>query len=182
MKQIVVRYGLLGGLIVAVVLAAGTIYCYNTGKFEGNMLVGFASMALSFSFVFVAIKQVRDRQGGGVISFGKAFKIGLYITLITSTIYVVTWLICYYFFIPDFMEQFTTYSLNKAKASGMSGVELAKETAKMKEYTEMYKSPLMIILFTYIEILPVGLLVSLIAAAILKKKGNNATSRVSFNS
>ena len=170
MKSIVVKYGLLGGLIVAVVLAAGTLYCYSTGKFEGNMLVGFASMALSFSFVFVAIKQVRDKKDGGFISFGKAFKIGILIALVTSTIYVVTWLITYYCFIPDFMEKFTSYTLNKAQASGITPEKLATETARMKQYTEMYKNPLLIILFTYLEILPVGIVVSLIAAAILKRK------------
>ena len=170
MKQIVVKYGLFGGLIVAAVLAAGTLYCYSTGRFEGNMILGFASMALSFSFVFVAIKQVRDKQHGGIISFGKAFKTGLYVVLITSTIYVVTWLICYYLFIPDFMEKFTSYSLNKAQAGGMNAADLAEETTKMKEYSELYKNPLMVILFTYMEILPIGLLVSVIAAAILKKK------------
>ena len=43
----------------------------------------------------------------------------------------------------------------------------------------MYKSPLMFTLMTYAEIFPVGLIVSLIAAIILKKKGSAAKLQTS---
>lgn len=172
MKQIVLKYGLLGGLIVGLVLCTGTIYCINSGKFEGSMVLGYASMLLAFSFIFVAVKHIRDKQDGGVISFGKAFKVAILVTLVTSTVYVLIWLICYYFFIPDFMEQYTGYMMNKAQAKGLSAAELARQSEQMKQYIDMYKNPLFVILFTYMEILPVGLLVSLLAAFILKRKKN----------
>lgn len=170
MKPIILKSGLLGGLIVAAVMVTGTIYCVRTGKFEGSMVLGYASMILAFSFIFVAVKQVRDKHYGGAISFGKAFKVAILVTLITSTIYVLTWLVCYYFFIPDFMEQYSSYMMSKAQAGGASAAELSKQSEQMKQYIEMYKNPLFVILFTYIEILPVGLLVSLLAALILKRK------------
>lgn len=170
MKQIILRNGLLGGLIVGLVLSAGTLYSYGTGKFEGSMVLGYASMLLAFSFIFVAVKQVRERLCNGSISFGKALKVALLVTLITSTVYVLVWLICYYFFVPDFMEQYSAYMMEKARASGMSARQLAAEADKMKMYSDMYKNPIMIILFTYVEILPVGILVSLVAAALLKKR------------
>lgn len=179
MKPIVLKYGLLGGLIVSLVLCACTIYCANTGKFEGSMVLGYASMILAFSFIFVAVKHIRDKQDDGAISFGKAFKVAILITLVTSTVYVLVWLVCYYFFIPDFMEQYTSYTLNKAQAQGVSAAELSKQTEQMKEYADMYKNPLFVVLLTYMEILPVGLLVSLLAAFILKRKkdGMQGTDR-----
>jgi hypothetical protein len=170
MKQIITRYALMGGAIVAAVLIGGALYCYNTGKFEGSMLLGFAAMLLAFSFIFVAVKKQRDQFNGGVISFGQAFKTGVIMALITSTIYVVTWLICYYLLVPDFMQQFSDYTMNKLKASGASAAEIASESATQAKYIEMYKNPFFVILFTYIEILPLGILVSLVAAFILKKK------------
>lgn len=178
MKSIVLKYGFIGGLIVAAVMLTGTIYCYNSGDFEGSMVLGYASMLLAFSFIFVAVKQVRDKQRGGFITFGQAFKTALFVTLVTSSIYVVTWLICYYCFLPDFMEQYTSAMMSKAQASGMKGAALAEKSEEMKGYVEMYKNPLFVILFTYIEILPVGLLVSLIAALVLKKKQQGANSDV----
>lgn len=170
MKPVVLKNGIIGGLIVAAVMLTGTIYCVNTGKFEGSMVLGYASMLLAFSFIFVAVKQVRDKQRGGLISFGQAFKVAILVTLVTSTIYVLCWLICYYVFIPDFMEKYTSAMMAKAQAQNLTAVQLAEKSAEMKGYVDMYKNPVFVILFTYVEILPVGLLVSLIAAAILKKK------------
>ena len=173
MKQVVLKYGLIGGLIVTAVMLTGTLYCVNTGKFEGSMVIGYASMLLAFSFIFVAVKQVRDKQNGGVISFGKAFKTALLVTLVTSTIYVVVWLICYYCFIPDFMDKYAAHMMEKARSEGLSTAALAEKSAQMDQYKEMYRNPLLVLLFTYVEILPVGLLVSLLAALILKRKRNS---------
>ena len=178
MKPIVLKYGLIGGVIVAAILISGTIYCYSTGTFEGSMVLGYASMILAFSFIFVAVKQVRDKQNGGVISFGKAFKVGFLVALVTSTIYVLVWLVCYYLFIPDFMEQYSSAMMSKAQAGGASAAELAEKAKEMEKYKELYKNPVFVILFTYVEILPVGLLVSLLAALILKRKNNNDNTAV----
>ena len=177
-KNVLLRYGTFGGLIVASVLVISTSYCTQTGQYEGNMIIGYAAMILAFSLIFVAVKQVRDKQNGGVISFGKAFKAALLVTLVTSTIYVVIWLICYYFFIPDFMDKYTAYVLNKAKTDGTSATEFARQTAQMQTYSDMYKNPLFVILLTYMEIIPVGIIVSLVAALILKRKNNQSQKNV----
>lgn len=170
MKRIVLVYGAISGVIISLFLVSSIGYCYASGNFEGNMLVGYASMILSFSLIFVGIKNFRDKQNEGIISFGKAFQIGLYITLIASTCYVLTWLIDYYFFIPDFMEKFSNHALEMAKSNGESAAEISQKSKEMETYKEMYKSPIGVTLLTYLEILPVGLLVSVISALILKKK------------
>ncbi|WP_435354319.1 DUF4199 domain-containing protein [Emticicia sp. SJ17W-69] len=170
MKKIVLVNGAISGIIVSLFLVFSVGYCYATSNFQGNMWVGYASMLLAFSLTFVGIKNFRDKQNEGVISFGKAFQIGLYISLIASSFYVITWLIDYYFFIPDFMEKFGGQAVESAKSSGASASEISKISTEIESYKEMYKTPLGVILLTYMEILPVGLVVSLISALILKKK------------
>lgn len=172
MKNTILSYGLIGGLFVGTVLSASTVYYSKNGAFDGGMVLGYAAMILAFSLIFVALKNIRDKQNGGFISFGKAFKAALLITLVTSTVYVLVWLICYYAFIPDFMEKYTAYTLHKAKEANVSAEEFAKQKAQMDMYAGMYKNPLYIIGFTYMEIVPVGLIVSLIAALIIKRKKN----------
>jgi hypothetical protein len=105
-----------------------------------------------------------------VISFGKAFKIGIVIVLIASTIYVVAWLIAYYCFMPDFFEKFAGQQLAELKADGATQLEIDKKTKEMADLTRMVKNPLFNAMMAYAEILPVGLIVTLISALILKRK------------
>lgn len=170
MKKIVIVHGIIGGLITAGMFLVTMGLYHNNGNFEGGMWIGYASMLLAFSLIFVAIIRFRDKFNNGSISFGKAFRIGLYITLIASTIYVITWLVDYYVFIPDFADKYAAATIDKLKATGASAAEIASTVKQMDSFKEMYKNPVMVILFTYLEILPVGLLMSLIAALILKRK------------
>ncbi len=170
MKKNILIFGLIAGLIASSMLIAMTITCYNSGKFEGNMWLGYTFMLVAFSFIFVGVKNYRDQFNGGVITFGKAFKIGALIALIAGTVYVAIWLICYYFFVPDFMEKFTANFVEDLKAKGTSAVKIKEEVAAMDFYKDMYKTPFGVILLTYMEILPVGLIISVIAALILRRK------------
>jgi hypothetical protein len=171
MKKNVIVFGCIAGLIVATFMGISmAIYSGNGHNFDYGMLVGYASMLLAFSFVFVGIKNYRDKYNNGLITFGQAFKTGFFISLIASTVYVITWLVEYYFFIPDFMDQYAQHMLDKAKESGISAEEMSKKATEMNSYKELYKSPVMVILLTYMEILPLGILVTLVSALILKRK------------
>jgi hypothetical protein len=173
MKKNGIIFGLIAGAIVSGLMAITMTMCYANGHSNGSMYLGYATMLIAFSMIFVAVKNYRDKYNGGEITFGKGFIIGLYISLIASTCYVIAWLIIYYNFMPDFMDKYATQVLAEAKAGGATAKELSEETAKMDSYKQMYKNPVFIILFTYMEILPVGLIIAVIASLILKKKPNN---------
>lgn len=175
MKKNIFVYGLISGLIVSALMAVNLSMCVKSGNFDSSIVVGYATMIVAFSLIFVGIKNYRDKYNGGVISFGKAFRIGLFITLIASTIYVIVWLVEEHFFFPDFMEKYTAHAITKLQASGISATELASETKKLEQGKEMYKNPGWKILFTYVEILPVGLVVTLISSLILKRKTDPKT-------
>ena len=172
MKKNIIVGGLISGLILAAFMVVVTAICYKNEDFESSMVLGYASMILAFSMIFVGIKNYRDRFNNGFVTFGKAFTIGLYITLIASTIYVLVWLIDYYLFIPDFLDKYSAHVLREAKTAGASPVEMQEKVDEMGGYKEMYKNPLLVILLTYTEVLPVGLVVSIISALILKRKSN----------
>jgi hypothetical protein len=179
MKKNVFVFGLLSGLIIAAFMVYSTLNCYYNANFKASEVIGYAGMLIAFSFIFLGIKNYRDKFNNGVISFGKAFKVGLFITLIASTFYVLVWAIEYYVFVPDWMDKYCTHMINEAKQGGVSQLQLDKTNAQMNWYKEMYKNPLFLILLTYAEVLPVGLVVSLISALILKRKrraGNLATA------
>lgn len=167
MNKIVLKNGLFGSSIVTALLLSVTFYMKANPEKEVSMFFGFAGMLLAFFFVVLGIKQQRDTNNGS-ISLGKAFLTGFWITLIISTIYVIVWLIIFYNFFPNFAEHYTDMAIAKASPD-----EVAKVTEDMNSFKEMYKSPIMVILLTYMEILPLGIVFSLISALILKKKQIN---------
>jgi len=168
MKKSTIIYGLLAGLFVIIIMDIGMANIYDTDK-QGSMVFGYATMLVAFSLIFVSIKTYRDRNGG-IISFGKAFTMGLSVSLIASTIYVLGWMIEYYVFFPDFYDKCEIHSVAKLKATGASLSQIHAKTLYYEQLKQMLKNPIVHALMTYVEILPVGLLVSLIAALILKRK------------
>lgn len=173
MKKLIIIHGLIAGTIVSAIMLFSVNYyshCEGNMDYSISMLIGYASMLLAFSLVFVGIRNYRDKLNQGVISFAKAFKIGIMIVLIASTMYVVSWMIANYFFIPDFMDKYVAHSLDELKASGASPEEIEKQAKEMSDFAARYKNPLFKALITYAEILPVGLIVTLICSLILKKK------------
>lgn len=173
MKKNILIYGLIAGALVSTFMLLSMNYlshCEGNVDYGTSMLIGYASMLIAFSLVFVGIRNYRDKYNGGVISFGKAFKIGGLIVLIASTMYVVAWLIDYTFFIPDFAERYSARMLTELKASGAAPAEIAKQTKEMANFATMYKNPFFNAMMTYVEILPVGLIVTLISSGILKRK------------
>jgi hypothetical protein len=176
MKRNIIIYGVIAGILVSVFMLFTFTYishCEGKVDYSTSMLIGYASMLIAFSLVFVGIRNYRDKYNQGVISFGKAFKIGILIVLIASTIYVAAWLIDYYFFIPDFAEKYSAHTLDSLRASGASKAEIDKQTIEMANFVRMYKNPFFNSIMTYIEILPVGLIVTIISSLILKKKTEN---------
>lgn len=173
MKKNIIIYGLIAGIVVSALMLFIVNYmsfCEGSVDYNTSMLIGYASMLIAFSLVFVGIRNYRNKYNAGVISFGKAFKIGILIVLIASTIYVLAWLIDYYFFIPDFAEKYSAHMLDELKASGASQAEIDKEAKEMANFARMFKNPFFNAMMTYVEILPVGLIVTLISSLILKRK------------
>jgi len=177
MKRPVIIYGLISGAVVSAFMATSMISMSKSDSMDHGtlaMVIGYLGMLIAFTFIFVAIKSYRDKQNGGTISFGKAFSMGLLIALIASTLYVITWAIVYKNFLPNFMEKYSAAMIEEAKASS-SGTALQDKINEINKGKEMYATPLGFTLFTYAEILPVGILVSLIAALVLKRKTAKTT-------
>jgi hypothetical protein len=126
-------------------------------------------MVVAFLMVFFGIRSYRDNIYGGTISFWKAVGIGVLITLVASACYVTTWEVIYYWFAPDFVEKYGAYMLEQARQAGATERELAAKAAEMARFREMYKNPLINAGVTFIEVFPIGLVVTLISAAILRR-------------
>lgn len=173
MKRNIWILGLILGAALSFNIFFAVYMCYNKPEFDGNAIVGFAVMIVVFSLTFFRIRNFRDKQLHGVITFGNALKTGALIVLVASTLYVLVWLFCYYLFVPDFIDKYIAHALNQAAREGASVSELASKTQEMEKFRGMYRNPIMVILLTYMEVLPVGLVVALVSAFVLKRKSKD---------
>lgn len=168
MKRNVLIFGLVVGTILCINMVYMVRMCYSDKDFESNDVLGYAVMVVIFSLIFFGIRNYRNKELGGTISFGKAFKTGALIALMGATVYVVVWLFYYYLFVPEFLDHYIKHVLRET--AQRAPAELAEKTKEMAEFKEMYKNPLFVVVTTYMEVLPVGLIVALISALILKRK------------
>ena len=171
MKKTVYTYGLITGGITCLLMAFNTLTMANGAmSFESGEIIGYTSILISLALVYLGVRSYRDQHSNGLITFGKAFKIGVLISLIASVMYVIAWMIIYYNFIPDFMDKYSAHVLDELKESGATQAEFDKKAADMAQFKEWYKNPLIVIAITFLEFFPIGLLIALVAALILKRK------------
>ena len=171
MKKAVFKYGLISGAIAAVLMfiTTGLLHDY-IGFSTAGYLVGYAGMVLSFLIIYPGMKTDRDNTGNGQISYGRALSIGLLITAVSSVIYVFAWIIIYKTMMPDFWDKYAAYYISKMKTNGATEGAINAQMAMMQQYKDMYKNPVMMFLMTYIEPLPVGIIMSVICAFIVRMK------------
>ena len=176
-KNILVFGFIAGGILLLYTLCVSLLSKYLHGYLD-NAVAGYTSMIIAFSFIFVATRNFRDKYNGGVVSFWQAFRIGLGISLIGSTCYVAAWLIEYYSFMPDFMEKYSAALIDQAKHSGLSPAELDKRIASINSEKASYNNPVVVVLMTYLEVLPVGVVISLITSLILRRNKPKTTTAI----
>jgi hypothetical protein len=171
MIRIVLRYGLaVGALVAAFLVATVTLVDYEHFATEGGQIYGYAAMVLAFVLVYFGIRAWRDREGGGAIGFGRAVGVGLLIVLVASFVYVVTWQILYFNVVPDFADRYAESIVERMRAEGAPPAEIAEQRERMAHFAELYDNPLFNAAITFLEIFPVGLVVTLISAAILRRR------------
>jgi len=168
MFKTIITYGLLAGLIVCVPLFSIILFVGCDANSVWSMAIGYLTMLIALSTVFVAIKHIRDTMRGGVIGFWPALGIGLAVSAVAGVFYVLAWdLTCKIGHI-DFADSYAKAMIDGQKAKGVSGPALAKLTADMDAFKIQYANPLWRWPMSFMEIFPVGVLVSLISAGLLR--------------
>lgn len=174
MKKIIIKYGLISGAIAAINLCFVTLvlksYGFDSKGFEYSAYVGYGIIILSMAVIFFGLKAYRDAESDGLMTFTKGLLIGLGIASLSAACYSLMWLVVYYNFLPNFMEDYATFATNKLKQSGASALELSKNEAELQQFKDLYKTPFGVFALTLIEPLPIGVLGALVSAFILKKK------------
>ena len=167
MLKKILAYGLVAGLIAGLPMSAIAIFAGHNAPDHG-LLIGYTIMLVALSTIFVAVKRHRDEAQGGVIRFWPALGLGLGISFVAGILYVLAWEAAQAITHADFASSYAATLIAQKKAAGASAAELARLTAEMEQFKVQYANPLYRLPMTFIEIFPVGVLVSLITAGLLR--------------
>lgn len=178
MKKTVLTFGLISGAIIAILISLTVPFADRIG-FDNSIIVGYTTMLIAFLLVFFGIRSYRENVGNGEISFGRSFLVGFLITLFTCAFYVGTWEIIYFNFMPDFAEKYGNYLVEKARASGATPEQIAQQLEQIKQMKVLLDSKFLGPAVIFIsEPLPVGIVMTLISAAILRKRRKKSEAAV----
>ncbi|HEX5047476.1 MAG TPA: DUF4199 domain-containing protein [Gammaproteobacteria bacterium] len=166
MIVVILVYGLIAGLIVAVPMVASMLMLSEAP--QNAALYGYTLMILALTAVFLGVKHYRDKVGGGVIRFWPALVVGLGIGAVASAVYAIGWEISLAFTGFDYGAAVTTMMVDAARARGASDEELAKVTADAAAFAKTYANPLYRLPITFVEMFPIGVLIALVSAALLR--------------
>lgn len=169
MKKVVLTFGVLSGVLSAAMMASTVPFIEAIG-FDRGVVVGYTAIVISFLFVYFGIRSYRDNVLGGRISFGQGFRAGILITLISCLFYVSAWLVVYYNFMPDFADRYSAHLIEEERAKGASQADIDAIRQDGQEMKAMLDNPLVNAAVSFTEPFPVGLLITLVSAAVLKKQ------------
>ncbi len=173
MTKTVLTFGLISGFIISVLMGGSLLVAEQIGSGH-SMALGYTIMVASFLLVYFGIRSYRDNTLPGEISFGRAFACGILITLITTVCYVAMWEVLYFNFMPHFMDSYFAAQIQKVQAAGLDSAATAAQVAAIRQSQAAYQNPLVNIAYTLMEPLPVGIVITLISAALLSRKARTS--------
>ena len=169
MTKTVLTFGLISGLLLAGMFLL-TIPLVDDIGFERGAIIGYASMLAASLLIYFGIRSYRDNVGDGAVGFGRAIAVGILIVVVSSVLYVATWEIIQPRYMPDFYKKYEASMIETARAKAVTPADFEQRQAKIKSDMAMYQKPIVNVLFTFIEPLPVGLIVTLISAWVLSRR------------
>jgi len=169
MKKTVLTFGLIAGVIMSVLMDGSVLLSDKIGS-SHSLLLGYVNLVASFLLIYFGIRSYRDNTLAGQISFGRAFACGILIALITCVCYVATWEVLYFKFMPHFMDSYFAAQIHKVQSSGLDPATTAARVAAIQNSQRLYQNPFVNMAYTFMEPFPVGLIMTLLSAAILRRK------------
>ncbi|HEY7500343.1 MAG TPA: DUF4199 domain-containing protein [Vicinamibacterales bacterium] len=169
MKKTVLTFGLIAGAVLSLMMLATLPFLERIG-FERGEVIGYTSMVLAFLLIFFGVRSYRDNVAGGTVRFGRAFAVGALISVVASMCYVATWEVIYFKLLPDFGQKYQAHLLAKARQNGESDEAIARRKAELDRFVELYRNPAINAAITFLEPLPVALVVSLVSAGVLSRR------------
>lgn len=169
MKKTVLLFGLLSAA-VAIAMMLATVPLLDAWGYQKTDLLGYGSMVLSALLVFFGIRYYRERAVEGRLGFGRAFAVGLLITLVSSLCQVAAFQLVYFRLVPEFGDRFAACMVERAEDAGATPEEIAETAEKAETLKRLYDNSWGNAALTFVQPLPLGIVAAGLSAFVLRRR------------
>lgn len=174
--KIIIKYGLIAGLILSGMAVVGFLMEGGNGKFDSGQSIGYIFQIAAFLMIFLGIREHRDKLLGGSINFTMAFRTGLLIVIIGSLMYTLTWMIYIHFVDTGFTDRYTEFMVDQIKNQITDPAEAEKNIEAFRKNMTEFKHPATRSMYTFLEVFPPGLLITILCALLMRRSVSTALS------
>lgn len=168
MKKTAIRFGLYGAAAICILFLISW-FLLNDLPLATQEVLGYVAMILSLSFVYFGIRNYRDKENEGKVSFKQALIIGILISLITALAFGILDVIYTEVLNPDFMANYYENVVENLRASTPAD-ELEAKLAELESQKELFSNPLVSFSIMAMNVFVIGFIISLLSALILQRK------------
>ena len=183
---------LLTPILFALVIAPALKQALHTSsEYEACVATGTIGLLIPLNTMFAGLSAIVDRESGAqrellaapiprrLLVFGNlavafaitALQIGVLITLIAGVMYELSWEISMSQMSDDFIAQAFEHQFTEMKANGATDADIQLAREKNEQFLTYYRIfPIRFLITIMVELFPVGLVISIITAALLRKK------------
>lgn len=169
MRKTVLLYGLAAG-VLAVAFMLATLPYIGDARYQIADVLGYTSIVLSALVVFFGIRSYRHSLYGGRLTFWRALAVGVLITLVSCVIQVVAFEWIYFKAMPSFGDKFVLCMVERARDAGASDAEILRTADRATDLKKLYDQPLANAALTFATSFPIGLVVAVVSALILRTR------------
>src|SRR5690606_29605902 len=162
MHTTAIRYGLIAAAIMSLFVFFMYFLFNPYTLMDMGEILGYGTMVIAMSMIFIGIKKYRDTQLNEYITIGQAFGMGLYVAFIGSLLYGIFEDIFYA--TNEFSDVYLEFYTDKIRNSGQSPKLIQQQLNEMQQQFAMWDCPFMMGLLMFLTVFIIGVIISLVSA------------------
>jgi hypothetical protein len=173
MKKIVFRYGIISFVTICTLGFINYLGIVKIPNYNGA-IGGYICILLSLIFIYVGIKQFRDKENGGFISYKQAFLVGILIVIFPSLANGIYDVIYVKYIDPGFMDKYYDVAIQNMKLT-LPPNQLQEKLKSLESERAMFSNLYVQFLMMFLTVFIIGVVVTAISSLVLCKKPKTKT-------
>lgn len=175
MKAVILKYGLLAGIVVnGLMFGPIAVFGERPDWFRYGEIFGYSAMVLTMTATYFAIRHARSQQDGP-FGFSRGLAIGVGVTAVASFLFGVATYAFYRIMGDGFPQRLWDHYVAEIRGSGADATTVARQLAELESMRPLFFNYAFQAAVMFATLFLIGLAVSLVSAVILRRRARHST-------